>query len=54
MPERLIDLLFRFLNQNGGKLSSRARGKEFRELTDEEARRIEAIYRDTFKANEET
>jgi len=52
MPERLIDLLFRFLNQNGGKLSSRAREKEFRELTDEEASRIEAIYRDTFETGE--
>jgi hypothetical protein len=49
MPERLIDLLFRFLNQNGGQLSQRARDREFKELTDEEAKRIETIYGETFK-----
>lgn len=49
MPERLIDLLFRFLNQNGGRLSQRARDGEFKELTDEEAERIETIYRENFK-----
>ncbi len=48
MPERLIDLLFRFLGQNGGRLSQRAREKEFAALTDEEAARIEDIYRETF------
>ena len=39
MPERLIDLLFRFLSQNDGRLSQRARTQEFSELTDEEAQR---------------
>lgn len=48
MPERLVDLLFRFLNQNGGRLSQRAREREFKELTDEETKRIEAIYNNTF------
>ena len=48
MPERLSDLLFRFLRQNGGILSRRAREKEFAALTDEEAARIEAIYREAF------
>jgi hypothetical protein len=52
MPERVIDLLFRFLNQNGGQLSQRAREKEFSALTEEEARRIEAIYRETFNPAE--
>jgi hypothetical protein len=52
MPERMIDLLFRFLNQNGGQLSERARDKEFRELTDAEARRLESIYRETFNPAE--
>ena len=37
MPERLSDLLFRFLHQNGGTLCRRARGREFTALTDEEA-----------------
>ena len=48
MPERTIDLLFRFLSQNDGKLSSRARDKEFAALTDEEAKAIEAIYGEAF------
>ena len=48
MPERLIDLLFRFLSQNQGSLSQRARRQEFSPLTDAEARRVEAIYRETF------
>ncbi|TGQ32744.1 Fic family protein [Mesorhizobium sp. M00.F.Ca.ET.216.01.1.1] len=48
MPELLTDLLFRFLHQNGGRLSSRAREKEFAALTDGEAERIEAIYQQTF------
>lgn len=52
MPERLSDSLFRFLHQNGGTLSRRAREKEFAALTDEEAARIEGIYRDVF-ANDE-
>ena len=52
MPERLSDSLFRFLNRNGGTLSRRAREKEFAALTDEEAARIEGIYRDVL-ANDE-
>lgn len=44
MPDRLLDLLFRFLSQNSGKLSKRARENEFAALTDEEAARIEIIY----------
>jgi len=50
MPQRLADLLFRFLHQNGGHLSNRARGKEFVALTDDEVERIEEIYRQTFGA----
>lgn len=48
MPDRLTDLLFRFLNQNGGKLSGRARGREFEMLTDEEAERAERFYDEIF------
>ena len=48
MPERLSDLLFRFLRQNGGTLSRRAREREFAALTDEESGRIETIYREVF------
>jgi hypothetical protein len=48
MPERTIDLLFRFLHQNAGRLSQRAREREFAELGDDEAGRIEAIYQRRF------
>ncbi|ULJ72237.1 Fic family protein [Rhizobium gallicum] len=46
MPDRLLDLLFRFLHQNGGTLSKRAREKEFAALTEDEIARIEALYAD--------
>jgi hypothetical protein len=52
MPANLADLLFRFLHQNSGRLSQRARGKEFSALTDEEVRRVEDIYRDLFITRE--
>src|SRR5262249_5286538 len=48
MPERMTDLLFRFLHQNAGRLSQRARTKEFAALTDGEAKRIETIYGEAF------
>lgn len=46
MPDRTFDLLFRFLHQNGGTLSARARAKEFAALTEDEVEQIEAIYAD--------
>ena len=52
MPERTIDLLFRFLQQNGGILSRRARANEFRALTEDEAARIERAYAETMIAGE--
>ncbi|SDQ15781.1 Fic family protein [Pseudovibrio sp. Tun.PSC04-5.I4] len=48
MPARLTDLLFRFLNQNNGKLSHRAKSKEFAALTDVEMLQIEKIYEQYF------
>jgi hypothetical protein len=48
MPDRLLDLLFRFLQQNHGTLSKRARENEFVALTAEEVRHIEAIFSDIF------
>ena len=50
MPERLSDLLFRCLHQNGGRLSRRRREREFAALTDNEVERIEAVYRENFQA----
>ena len=44
MPGRTLDLLHRFLGQSGGRLSRRARDKEFAALTDAETQRIEALY----------
>lgn len=48
MPERTLDLLFRFLHQNGGRLSQRARSFEFEGLSDAEAEHMERIYREEF------
>ena len=48
MPDRLVDLLIRFLNQNNGQLSKRARRKEFAALTDREVNAIENRYDEVF------
>lgn len=48
MPDKTVDLLIRFLAQNGGKLSKRARGKEFEKLTDREIQAIEQKYAEIF------
>lgn len=48
MPDRLVDLLFRVLHQNAGKLSGRARRREFALLSDQEAERAERHYDEIF------
>lgn len=48
MPDRTIDLLFRFLHQNGGTLSNRGREQEFAALTEQEVAQIEAKYAEGF------
>ncbi|WP_218576609.1 hypothetical protein [Desulfobacter latus] len=48
MPDKLVDLLIRFLVQNGGALSKRSRNKEFEKLTDLEIRAIEHKYAEIF------
>ena len=48
MPDNTIDLLFRFLEQNGGKLSQRAREREFAGLTDAEAASAEDAFAASF------
>jgi hypothetical protein len=50
MPDNLVDLLINFLYQNQGKLSKRAREKEFAKLTEEETEWIEARYGEVFNA----
>lgn len=48
MPERTMEILIGFLRQNGGKLSKRAREKEFHDLTTKEVSLIEERYADIF------
>jgi hypothetical protein len=48
MPDRTMDLLFRFLRQNHRRLSNRARKGEFAALTDEEVVSAEQVYTELF------
>ena len=48
MPDNKVDLLIRFLVQNGGQFSKRAIEKEFSKLTDDERQAIETRYRGIF------
>jgi hypothetical protein len=48
MPSKTLDLLFRFLHQNKGKLSQRARKQEFALLTDDEVLAVERFYEGLF------
>jgi Fic/DOC family len=50
MPDRTIDLLFRFLHQGAGRLSMRARKHEFAQMTEAEASAAEAAYLASFPA----
>ena len=49
LPARKLELLFRFLHQNNGVLSQRAREREFAVLTEQEATWIEALYAEAFE-----
>ena len=49
MPDRLAQNLLMFMRQNGGKIPTRRRKNEFAALTDDEAKRIEAIYSEVFE-----
>jgi hypothetical protein len=48
MPERAVQLLHRFLAQNHGRLSQRARTGEFAALTDDDVTRVEQLYQENF------
>lgn len=50
MPDSTADLLFSMLKQNGGRLSKRARQKEFAALTDKETSQIEQAFADIIAA----
>jgi Fic family protein len=49
MPDKLVALLVRFLDQNEGKLSKRAREKEFASLKDSELNVIQNKYIEIFQ-----
>ncbi|MBZ9631239.1 Fic family protein [Salegentibacter sp. LM13S] len=51
MPDKMVALLVRFLEQNEGDLSKRAREKEFVKLKAEEISEIEETYRELFMKN---
>jgi hypothetical protein len=48
MPDRILNNLFGFLRQNGGRLSKRARESEFAGLTQDEVSKIEQLYSASF------
>ena len=48
MPDKMIAVVVRFLEQGKGKLSKRAREKEFKMLGEDEIVQIEMIYSNIF------
>jgi hypothetical protein len=46
LPKKTLDLLWRFLQQNDGRLSARALAKEFAQFTDDESTQVERIFRE--------
>ncbi|WP_233208007.1 Fic family protein [Siphonobacter sp. BAB-5405] len=51
MPDDLVALLVRFLEQGNGKLSERAKAKEFKALTASEVGAIEQVFQEIFLRN---
>lgn len=49
MPDKMIAMLIRFLEQNNGLLSKRAQDKEFKDLTSNEIKKIEKQYKTIFE-----
>lgn len=52
MPDKLVDLLIRFLHQSNGQLAKGRRKKEFAALTDKEVQAIENKYSEVFHGGE--
>ncbi len=48
MPDSTINLLTRFLEQGKGRLSTRARTREFKQLTENEVDRLQQLYAECF------
>ena len=51
MPRHTLELLHRFLHQNNGRLSNRARSKEFQALTEAEVTRVEQVYAEAHRVH---
>ena len=49
MPDKMVDMIIRFLEQNSGTLSKRAQDKEFKDLTSNEIKQIEKQYKNIFE-----
>ena len=49
MPDNMVHLLIRFLEQNDGVLSKRVRGKEFKALSSDECQQLEELHASIFK-----
>ena len=49
MPDKMVAMLIRFLEQNNGTLSKMAQEKEFKDLTSEEIKKIEKKYKIIFE-----
>lgn len=49
MPDKMVALLVRFLEQNNGQISSRAKEKEFAGLTEKEIKKIETVYLEIYQ-----
>ena len=49
MPNKLVSMLVRFLEQNSGTLSKRARAEEFPELKNDEVEKIESAFQEIFE-----
>jgi Fic family protein len=48
MPDKMVSTIVRFLGQNSGKLSKRAREKEFKMLSEKECKNIENKFNEIF------
>ncbi|MCB2196975.1 MAG: Fic family protein [Bacteroidetes bacterium] len=52
LPDKAVDLIVRFLNQNKGKFSKRALEKEFSRLTEKEVKEIENNFKGIFNISD--
>jgi hypothetical protein len=53
MPDKMVALVIRFLEQNNGRFSERAKEKEFTKLTKDEIEAIEDQYQKIFMDNQD-